>query len=218
MCEKKHEEHDGIVGGSVFNKNCYRYLREIARVLNNQPQDWQKQDAFNEARGTFLGYLHDIKSESGGDLVEFLDNLDNKYDPNYPYGDLYTAFIERMDKADPFSDQVFIDKDSLYAYYLSKFIDAIYRNPNKNLEKTFEEFKDIVDGTDPHQNLESDIAQVMRADDAEDIAENETNPTDQGSRTKRFLNTFWEDNYKPQSTTNAPQVRKYKYKEGRDYL
>ncbi|CAM3026256.1 Uncharacterised protein [Legionella steigerwaltii] len=113
------------------------------------------------------------------------------------------AFDEAM------SDRVKRLKEEAHA--LDMFIDSLYANNNRILEKTFKRIKNIpLQQTPSSPSIEHSISHHV-SDKEKPINRESTSPAYEGSAIGRF-SAMMSDDYKPQHGTSLSTVRRYKYK------
>lgn len=163
----------------IHNHNCYDYFHQLLRFINNQVIELLPEFA----------------------QLQFIMNQD--YDPNIPYGDLYSQCISALEE--------YIDK-TLSTPSLDKLILALYHNDNHILERDDYWLTHTGEYVSPRNSAGKEIKQVVK-DDAK--KKNQHSPCDK-SHTHHKVSSLFASNFKPQHETNLPSIKNYSYKKPND--
>jgi hypothetical protein len=166
-----------ISSDRMHNKNCHAYLQQLYPFISEQ--------IINLLPG----------------LIE-LDKLEEEYDANFPYGDLYSYTIAYLE------DNI----DSLYETQtqtkeLDNLIYSIYSNNNRILENA--NWINLINTkTRPRQVNTGDKIAKELVDQNKII--NKLSPMKAESLLSRFI-TLFTPNFKPQHDTNLPSIKHFSY-------
>lgn len=168
-----------LTSDALHNRNCYAYFLQLKPVINNQITEFLPEFA----------------------LLQSV--LNQQYNENYPYGNLYTSCIASLER---YLDTN-LKKDKLE--FLDNLILAIYHNDNSILEQGSEWINEIGDEVRPYSSdIGKKIGKKIR-DTSKNI--NQKSPNIIGSVPNRIYSLFTQ-NFKPQYLTNIPSIKNYAYK------
>ncbi|KTD60826.1 hypothetical protein [Legionella shakespearei] len=166
-----------ITSDMVHNQNCHAYLLQLKPFVNND----------------IVALLPQL---------EPLFNLDNEYNPQFPYGTLYSSIINYLDAQ---IDSV----DPQHLHLLDELLFAIYHNNNHILEDTGWINRILAQTRPLHTDAHKMIAQAL-TDGAETV--NQLSPEKAESLWNRIGGLFSSE-FHPQHDTNLPSLKNFTYKE-----
>ncbi|PWY54507.1 hypothetical protein DGG96_16610 [Legionella qingyii] len=178
----KNEEN--LTSDAIHNRNCYAYfvqlktaIRHCQNVINLLPEFTKLQAVMKQ-----------------------------KYDKDYPYGDLYSSCISALEK--------YIETNPAEKVKeLDELVLAIYHNDNKILEESSDWINDIGAQINPRKrNVEKKIHTTIK-DKKKTV--NRHSPNNEGGIYRRLYSLF-ADNFKPQHETNLPTIKNFSHKEDSD--
>ncbi len=188
-------EYTISTGDSLRNRNSYEYLQ-----------------AFKSINGQLLK-LNALSPELK-DLFKKVNNAVGQYDSKFPYGDLYTEFLNTLEAHLPALRQNLENNLNNEKYpsaneelkRVDELIHLIYHNENLALENAENAVAEIVASTiQTQKEIESNITHHLSRGEH---AINQTTPQKQGSYWGRFKAIVAGD-FKPQMSTGMASVRQY---------
>jgi len=199
-------------GEELRNINSFEYLANIAPYIPESLIDGGQDAIF------FL--VKDICGEG------------QSYQKDFPYGNLYTAFLKRLD--DKFGKNPLREKvlNGRLSDDMKEMLNLIYANPNRGLERAGEFIEDITSKVQQtSRKIETQVrGKLIGIRDDDTIKEmiikkfkfnlnitrgSKTTPQEEGSNFM-LLKGLFQRNYKPLFSTGQPSVRKYEHQQAED--
>ncbi|WP_454780815.1 hypothetical protein [Legionella sp. WA2022007384] len=171
-----------LTSDALHNRNCYAYFLQLKTAISQCP----------------------VVLELLPEFAKLYAVLEQKYDENYPYGDLYSSCIAAL-------EQYIEDNSTDKVKELDELVLAIYHNDNKILEESSDWINDIGDQLHPRKsNIDKKIKTTIK-DTKKNV--NKRSPNSESSIFRRLYSLFSED-FKPQHETNLPTIKNFPYKDG----
>lgn len=172
---------------ALRNINSYEYLQNIAKIITPELA---------------------LKSKVWRDIIRHC-NKEIAYDQFYPYGDLYTSF---MDEIESHALTYYGDKNA-FKPVIDAIAKEVYLNENQALERTHATIKETLAKT--NQTSKDVEHQVTKRLSQSSHTINETNPVKKESMGEK-LNSVMGETYTPQRGTSQPSVRHYRHQDGKE--
>lgn len=176
----------------LYNRNCYRYLINL--------------NIGSHLRGDFFPEELNVIMNIAGQREEL-------FDESFRYGDYYTAFFRVIENnPEQYYEQAAQSPDrETLVEELDDFFISIFLNPNRNLEKTYEEFAGILEDLKPStKSTQRVLAQSISGRGKIRINQSAITPAMADSFSEQ-IKLFIGDEFKPQHTTSFASRRSYSY-------
>lgn len=130
------------------------------------------------------------------------------FNPTYPYGDLYTQFLEEVES---YIEQRLQANGGILpeSEGVDELLELIFQNDNPVLEYTAKVIAPILarhKNADMEKAIEHELKSVGKPI-------NKITPSDVNAPSSRFMATFINRDFKPMQTTSLPSIRRYTYQQ-----
>ncbi|MCW8443681.1 hypothetical protein OQJ05_06425 [Fluoribacter gormanii] len=173
-----------LTSDAIHNRNCYAYFVQLKTAISHCQDVVELQSEFTK--------VHEV--------------MEQEYNKDYPYGDLYSSCISALEKYIETNPTEKVKK-------LDELVLAIYHNDNKILEESSNWINDIGAQIHPRKSNVGKKIQKTIKDTKKTVNRHSPNSADGVFR--RLYNLF-ADNFKPQYETNLPTIKNFPYKEDSD--
>ena len=174
-------------GGDLSNVNFYEYLRNFSAI---NPDD----------------YDFDLLDKENNALADAFNVTQYKYDPGYPYGDLYTQFLLNIESI--------INTGNGKNVFINKIINSIYYNFNLAMYRSYNAVKQTLhDVNQTSNNCEIAIRDQLDIKNNRQI--NTMRGRDQDGHWVKFKDKIYASYVRPQ-TKSMPSFRHFQYQSNTD--